>query len=51
MKKKKTIKENFIIDPFKGAVASLIGIQKEGYKVKSIIRKNTKAVVVYEEDN
>ena len=46
---KKIIIENFTISPEKGFVALAIGISKEGYRIKNIERKGTKAIVTFEE--
>lgn len=47
-KDKKIIKELFEVDPYQGACAALIGIKKEGYRVKEITRKGAKAEIVFE---
>lgn len=45
--KPKSIVETFTVDPHQSAVAFLVGIQKEGYIVEKIVRKDTTAKVYF----
>ena len=41
------ITEVYTVDPQKGIAALMVGIQKEGYELKSIDRKDDKATIVW----
>lgn len=44
------IKETFIIDPYKGAAAMMVNLQKPGYTFVEMDRKRMKVVVTFKKD-